>query len=376
MKILLQASRIIVGVLFIFSGLIKANDPAGLSYKMQEFFEVWGLHGFNDYTLAFSIIMIAFEIIAGVAVLVGWQFPLFSWLLLLLIIFFTFLTGYALLSGNIRECGCFGDCIKLTAGESFVKDLVLLVLILVLFVKRNTIKPLLPNSMSMLFLLASTIFAFGLQFYVLTFLPVVDCLPYKVGNNIPEKMKIPAGSLPDSTVINYVYNKGGAEVEFDADHFPADFNDSLYQFVKRYDKVVRQGNAQPPIKDFVIIAPSGTDTTMAILQQPGQQFIVFSKRLPKGAKDWTWSGDMKNIHAAAKENRIPLIWVSADAENTAKGLVVLNMADIPVMRGDLVAIKTAARVDPTIYLIKDGTIEGKWSYASFNKVVPFINKSK
>ena len=374
MKILLQASRIIVGVLFIFSGLIKANDPAGLSYKMQEFFEVWGLHGFNDYTLAFSILMIAFEIIAGVAVLVGWQFALFSWLLLLLIIFFTFLTGYALLSGNIRECGCFGDCIKLTAGESFVKDLVLLFLIIVLFAKRKTIKPLLPNRISMLFLLASTIFSFGLQFYVLTYLPVVDCLPYKVGNNIPEKMKIPAGSLPDSTVINYVYKKGGAEVEFDADHFPADFNDSLYQFVKRYDKVVRQGNAQPPIKDFVIIAPSGTDTTMAILQQSGQQFIVFSKRLPIGAKDWTWSDDMKKIHAAAKENKIPLIWVSADAENTAKGLVVLNMSDIPVMRGDLVAIKTAARVDPTIYLIKDGTIEGKWSYASFKKVVPFISR--
>ncbi len=374
MKILLQASRIIVGVLFIFSGLIKANDPAGLSYKMQEFFEVWGLHGFNDYTLAFSILMVGFEIIAGVAVLVGWEFPLFSWLLLLLIIFFTFLTGYAVLSGNIRECGCFGDCIKLTAGESFVKDLVLLALILLLFAKRKTIKPLLPNRMSMLFLLAATIFTFGLQFYVLTYLPVVDCLPYKVGNNIPEKMKIPAGSLPDSTVINYVYNKGGAEVEFDADHFPADFNDSLYQFVKRYDKVVRQGNAQPPIKDFVIIAPSGTDTTMAILQQSGQQFIVFSKILPKGAKDWTWSDDMKKIHAAAKENKIPLIWVSADAENTAKGLVVLNMSDIPVMRGDLVAIKTAARVDPTIYLLKDGTIEGKWSYASFKKVVPFISR--
>ena len=374
MKILLQASRIIVGVLFIFSGLIKANDPAGLSYKMQEFFEVWGLHGFNDYTLTFSILMIAFEIIAGVAVLVGWEFSLFSWLLLLLIIFFTFLTGYALLSGNIRECGCFGDCIKLTAGESFVKDLVLLALILVLFAKRKTIKPLFANRISMLFLLASTIFAFGLQFYVLTYLPVVDCLPYKVGNNIPEKMKIPAGSLPDSTVINYVYKKGGADVEFDADHFPSDFNDSLYQFVKRYDKVVRQGNAQPPIKDFVIIAPSGTDTTMAILQQSGEQFIVFSKILPKGAKDWTWSDDMKKIHAAAKEKKIPLIWVSADAENTAKGLVVLNMSDIPVMRGDLVAIKTAARVDPTIYLIKDGTIQGKWSYAGFNKVVPFISR--
>src|SRR5918997_487631 len=107
MKYLLTISRIIVGLLFIFSGLVKANDPLGLSYKMQEFFEVWGMHGLNEFTLAFSITMIAFEIIAGVAVLIGWKFRLFSWLLLLLILFFTFLTGYAVLSGKIRECGCF-----------------------------------------------------------------------------------------------------------------------------------------------------------------------------------------------------------------------------------------------------------------------------
>lgn len=121
MKPLLIISRIIVGILFIFSGLIKANDPLGLSYKMQEFFEVWNLHGLNNYTLALSVIMIAFEIIAGVAVLVGWQMRLFSWLLLLLIIFFTFLTGYALFSGKIKECGCFGDCIPLQANQSFFK---------------------------------------------------------------------------------------------------------------------------------------------------------------------------------------------------------------------------------------------------------------
>src|SRR3990170_6653120 len=133
MKHLLTISRIIVGILFIFSGLIKANDPLGLSYKMQEFFEVWGWHALNDYTLAFSVLMIAFEIIAGVAVLVGWQMRLFSWLLLLLIIFFTFLTGYALFSGKIRECGCFGDCIPLTADQSFIKDLILMVFILVIF---------------------------------------------------------------------------------------------------------------------------------------------------------------------------------------------------------------------------------------------------
>ena len=141
MRILLNITRIIVGVLFIFSGLMKANDPLGLSYKMQEFFEVWGWSFLDNYTLAFSVAMIAFEIIAGVAVLVGWQMKLFSWLLLLLIVFFTFLTGYALFSGKIRECGCFGDCIPLTADQSFMKDLILLVLIGFIFWQRNNIKP-------------------------------------------------------------------------------------------------------------------------------------------------------------------------------------------------------------------------------------------
>src|ERR1044072_4382226 len=140
MKSLLKITRIIVGILFIFSGLIKANDPLGLSYKMQEFFEIWGWHALNDFTLTFSVLMIAFEIIAGVAVLVGWRMRLFSWLLLLLTLFFTFLTGYALFSGKIRECGCFGDCIPLTADQSFMKDLLLLGLIGLIFWQRNKIK--------------------------------------------------------------------------------------------------------------------------------------------------------------------------------------------------------------------------------------------
>src|ERR1700759_784783 len=118
--------RWIVGLLFIFSGLIKANDPLGLSYKMQEFFEVWNMPSLDAYTLGLSIVMIVFEILAGVAVIIGWRMRLFAWLLLLLIIFFSFLTGYAVISGKIRECGCFGNCIPLQAMGSFIKDLVLL----------------------------------------------------------------------------------------------------------------------------------------------------------------------------------------------------------------------------------------------------------
>src|SRR6478752_10731039 len=167
MKNVLLVIRWIVGLLFIFSGLVKANDPLGLSYKMQEFFEVWQLHGFNNYTLSLSIIMNVFEILAGVAVIVGWRMKLFSWLLLLLIIFFTFLTGYALFSGKIKTCGCFGDCLPLTPAQSFGKDIFLLVLILVLLLFNSKIKSALKPALAVTVLLIITATATAGQFYVL-----------------------------------------------------------------------------------------------------------------------------------------------------------------------------------------------------------------
>src|SRR6185503_10150256 len=128
MKILVNIARVIVGVLFIFSGLVKANDPLGLSYKMQEFFEIWHLTKFDSWTLALSVAMNAFEIIAGVALLLGVRIRIFIWLLLLLIVFFTFLTGYTYVTGKPTNCGCFGDCIPITAKTSFLKDVILTLL--------------------------------------------------------------------------------------------------------------------------------------------------------------------------------------------------------------------------------------------------------
>ncbi len=243
MKVVLAIVRIVVGVLFIFSGLIKANDPMGLSYKMQEFFEVWGMSFLNDFTLVFALIMNGFEIVAGVAVLIGWRMRLFSWLLLLLIIFFTFLTAYALFSGKIKTCGCFGDCIPLTAKQSFIKDLVLLLLIIFIFVKREMIVPVFPGGINFSILALTIVFCFLSQWYVLKHLPVVDCLAYKKGNDLLEQMKVPEGAVPDSFSIKFKYLKSGKEVLFDAEHFPDDFNDSTYQFVDRVQELIRPASA-------------------------------------------------------------------------------------------------------------------------------------
>ena len=350
MKISLTLARYIVGILFIFSGLVKANDPMGLSYKMQEFFEVWGIHALNDLSLFLSVTMIAFEIIAGVTVIIGWQFRLFSWLLLLLIIFFTFLTAYALFSGKIKECGCFGDCFKLTAKDSFIKDLILTILIVFLFINRKKIRSALSNRLSILVLAATTAFSFGIQFWVLKHLPLVDCLPYKVGANILEKRKIPAGAIPDSTVITFVYKKGGQNVEFDADHFPADFNDTAYQFVNRYDKVVRKGNAEPPIKDFILINQNNVDTTEAVLSHKGKLMILFAKTWDPG-----WNNEVRTLQQTAAANNVSFI-ISTSVPEKAMANV-----EVPVMKSDFVAIKTAARVDPTVYFLEDGNILGKWA---------------
>jgi len=373
MKTLLTIARVIVGVLFIFSGLVKANDPLGLSYKMQEFFEVWGWNFFNDFTLSFSTLMIAFEIIAGVAVLLGWRMKLFSWLLLLLIIFFTFLTGYAVLSGKIRTCGCFGDCIPLTAVQSFTKDLILTALIVFIFIFRNQVQPVFSAKASSRILVVTVLFSFALQGYVFKHLPIVDCLPYKLGKNIQQQMKVPAGAVPDSSVITFVYNKQGKQVEFTADKFPEDFDDSLYHFVRRYDKLIREGNAQPAIKDFVLTSLDGTDSTQAILNQKGTMLFLFVKDDMNSNYDRKENQQLREIAAYAKTKSIPLYLITNTREAMAE-FASATKDSVTTFLCDAVAIKTAARANPTLYMLKDAVIQGKWAYADFGKAAERIKK--
>lgn len=352
--------RWVVGILFIFSGLIKANDPLGLSYKMQEFFGAWHTTYLNEYALPLSLVMNVFEVVSGVAIIIGWRPKLFSWLLLLLIIFFTFLTGYATLSGRFTSCGCFGDCVPLTPLQSFIKDLVLLILILVLFSNRNRIRSLILRDRRAFFILFLTVIAASLfQIYVLKYLPVLDCLPYKKGNDIIEQMKVPAGAVSDSFAMTFQYKKDGKKVEFDEEHFPPDF-DSTYEFVNRYDKLIRKGTATPPISDFALQAINGNDTTSAIFQQP-KYVLVFVQNFD----DWKkHESNFDEISNTCKAAHIPLFVVTP---NPQQALQILRNANI--LRCDATVLKTAARVNSTYFIMKKALIVGKESYASKDKIL-------
>ena len=371
MKIIVNISRIIVGILFIFSGLIKANDPLGLTYKMQEFFEVWGtsfpsLHSLmmflNDYALAFSIITITLEVVVGVALLLGWATRFFSWLLLLLIIFFTFLTGYAVLSGKIRECGCFGNCIPLTAMQSFIKDLVLCVLILLIFFGARYIRPIFRGGMNFIVLCVTILLVVGLQWYVLVRLPVFDCLPFKKGNNILELRKMPADAVQDKMEFKFVYEKNGEKKEFGAAELP----DSSWTFVNRKDIVVEKGkNNEPPIKDFFLNTLSGTDSTDAILNNPGEYYLFMIRDLAK--HDYKWVDNFKKFYSDAKQKNRPVIVIASQATAAQQFFNVKNNFNVPVLSCDAVALKTAARTDPALYLMKGPIIQKKWGSAEIEK---------
>lgn len=350
MQVFLKIVRWAVAFLFIFSGLIKANDPLGLSYKMQEFFEVWGLHFLSDYTLAFALLMNTFEIIAGVALLLKYPYKTTLYILLGLILFFTFLTGYALFSGKIKTCGCFGDCIPLTPQTSFIKDLVLLffIIILLIFHKKvkSSIKPLFAI---FLLMLTTAIVGYG-QYYVLRHLPVIDCLPFKRGNDIQQKMKLPVNAITDSITILMEFEKDGKIRSFDANSFPDDF-DSSYTFIQRKEKLVRKGNGVvAPITDFNLFTLNGTDTTEALFNLSTPYVLVFAGQIETNIP---WNELIQKI---TLKNR-PIFVVTADKEKA-----IMQFKQIPILIGDATMIKTVARTNPTILIMNGPVIMDKMSY--------------
>jgi uncharacterized membrane protein YphA (DoxX/SURF4 family) len=384
MKAAINLSRALVGILFIFSGLVKANDPRGLSYKMKEFFEIWntGLEHssfflknilinlfqfLHDHSLSLSVFMIAFEIIAGVALLLGWRMKVFSWLLLLLILFFTFLTGYAFYSGKFTNCGCFGDCLPITPKTSFLKDIVLTLLIIFLFACRKMIRPGFSGRTNFGIITTATVLSFGLQWYVLNYLPFVDCLPFKKGNNIPEKMKPPPGSVPDSFAIRFIYERNGKRFEFSPSELPPDLN--TYSFKDRIDKLVRKGNADPPIKGFSLTGrefidsatgeKNRNDSTDKVLSQP-YCLLLFCEDFSTPVQ--SWQIDFEEVLKRARQKNIPAYIVTASAKEAMIALRNTAFADVPVFECDFTAIRTAARTNPCLYLLKQGTVVNKWSY--------------
>jgi len=376
MKVLVNIARGLVGGLFIFSGLVKAIDPKGLSYKMQEFFEVWARDGFlpklmntfNEHSLTFTIVIITLEVLLGLALLVGWQKKMTTWLLLLLTLFFTFLTAFVLFTGKIKACGCFGDCIPLTPTQTFTKDIILLVLVVLLLMGHKFIKLLFKPIICIAILVIAISGVLFLQTYVQHHLPLNDCLPFKVGNNILELRKMPKDAVPDKFDYTFVYQKNGEKKVFGVNNIP----DSTWQFVDRKQTLIQKGkNNIPLINDFSFTTESGNDTTEAILGQEGEYYLMYTSifdEIKNPAKDW-----MEDVALLIKANALnkKLFIVTTQIEQAKKRYQVFiegKKITQPIFTCDATALKTVARSNPTLYLMNGSIVKQKWGLGDFKKV--------
>lgn len=372
MSKIVNISRTIVGVLFIFSGLVKANDPQGLAYKMQEFFEVWASSGFfknlmlqlHHNALLFSVIMIAAEIVLGLALLIAWKPKLTTWLLFLLTVFFTFLTAYVLFSGKIKACGCFGDCIPLTPKQTFAKDIVLLVLVMILLFFQKYLQPLFKPLVTNIAVLASLAVALGFQWYCLQYLPFKDCLPYKVGNDIKVQMQTPKDAVLPKYEYTFIYEKNNQRKQFSMNELP----DSTWKFVDREQVVVQEGkNYLPPIADFALSDSSGKDVTDSILSISGKHYLLFVKELPKNREKWISS--LKSFTEKLNNPNL-LAVVTAQRMQVDEFLKASGVKYSETFSCDATAIKTASRANPVIFTLNGSVIAEKRSWANFSSLQP------
>ncbi len=366
MKYIIWLLRIALGGLFIFSGLVKANDPMGLTYKMGEFFDVWHWN-FMTQNIAFwlSVFMIAFEIIAGVAMFVGNSFRMYITLMLLMNIFYTFLTGYVFYTDKINECGCFGDCFKISNSATFYKDIAITAVNLFLFIFRYRVFPIFKKSainFSIVFL--AVLFSIGFQWWVLHHLPYHDCLPYKVGNNLLEKMSPAKDATPAVTETTLTYEKNGIQKEFPMDKLPTD---KEWKWVSTNTKVIKEATGEPQIHDFILSDKSGNNVAKDILSKKGYLFLWFVKDPKKG--DTINLNRINTIIAKTTTEKIPFYALVSEIgiDDFKTYAEVWDMKNVPFFMLDGTVNKTAMRTNMGLMLLKDGIVIGKWSYLDYPK---------
>jgi uncharacterized membrane protein YphA (DoxX/SURF4 family) len=377
MRNLVWVCRILVGLLFIFSGLIKINDPLGFSYKLEEYFEVFHIGFLSSFALSMAIILCSLEIILGFALLIGVRAKSVAWGLLLLIIFFSFLTFYSAYFKVVQTCGCFGDAIPLTPWQSFSKDLVLLLLILVIFANRKTINPLFSKKTGDNLLIASVVIAVSIGLYTYNFMPVIDFLPYKVGANILDEMKTPPGAKPDEYEIIYnLKNKktGETKVMTDKEYLKSNiWKDDNWEVIGKPESVLIKKGFTPKIIDLSIQDAQGSDYTKELLSSPFYNLIVVAYDLDH--TDVQAIGRINALAATLIQNfNTRTILLTSNSPKDAEAFAKKNHLVTEIFYADGVPLKTMVRANPGVFLMKNGTIINKWHYHSVPKYEDLVKQ--
>lgn len=341
--------RFIVGGLFIFSGLIKVNDPVGTSIKLEEYFDVFAndIAGFFAYfepfALQLSVFLVVVEVVLGVMLILGVKSRFTVWALALMILFFTFLTFFSAYFNKVTDCGCFGDAIKLTPWESFYKDLILLVLIAILFLFQNDLPSRSPK-WAQITTLVVLVVSLVLAITAIRNLPFIDFRAYKVGVNIPRNMQ-PSAALEYA----YVMEKDGETFTFD--HYPSD--ESL-EFVEMN---LKNPDALPKISDFAVWNNEG-DITPEVFT--GNKLLIMISSMPR-LNDSNLDKIDQLISSLSSSNIQPMLMAAASMPEI-EALVKARGWNVLAAQADATVVKTMIRSNPGIILLKEGTVLAKFHH--------------
>lgn len=361
----LWACRIFVGILFIFSGLIKINDPLGFSYKLQEYFAVFHITFLDGLALFIAIVLCVFEISLGFALLIGVRPVKVGWGLLLLTIFFGFLTFYSAVFKVVQTCGCFGDAIPLTPWQSFSKDMFLLALVIILFKNRRKIKPAFAAKTGDRLLLGAVIVSFAVGLYTYNFLPVIDFLAYKVGANIPEEMTTPPGAQPDQYEITYQLknNKTGEQKEISSTEYMKSgiWKDNSWQVVSDRGRRLLKKGFTPKIEDLSIHDGGGSDFTKELMANPYYNLVIVAWNLNETDED-----ALGDLNATAmnlgKEFGTRTVLITSSPPQFAEDFAKKHHLVFELYYADEVPLKEMVRANPGVLLMKNGVVINKWHY--------------
>lgn len=367
---LLGFCRIFTGLLFIFSGFIKANDPTGFGYKLQEYFEVFHLTAFNEYATTIAVVICGFEILLGALLLLGVYANTVAWGLLLLILFFTFLTFYSAFFEVVTSCGCFGDAIPLTPWQSFSKDLVLLALILIIFFNRKELRSIIKGSGNQFVATVITaIISLGIGVYTVNYLPFIDFLPYKVGNNLPSLMVLPEGKQGDlfEQIYTMKNKKTGETKKVNDKVYMADklWEDESWEIIGEPEsKLVKKGY-DIPIPDLLITDADGADHTQEIIANPYYNLVIVAKDLSSTNIDAIQKINQAAIQLTKDYNGLRVVLLTASASKDAQYLSDKMQLIAEIFYADLIPLKSMVRANPGVLLLKGGNVVGKWHYNNF-----------
>lgn len=351
----LHFARILVALVFIFSGFAKAVDPLGTVYKIQDYliaFEGIFTHFlFAAYPLAISLI--AVELIIGFNLLFQVKLKYSLWAVLGFTLIMSGLTLYIAIYNPVTDCGCFGDALKIDNWTTFYKNIVLLVLIILLLVFNKRFRKIYLPVAEWGLLFVFMALSLGFMSYNLANLPLIDFRPYKVGVNIMESMNIPDDAPVDEYEYIFTYEKEGAIQEFSIHNLP----DSTWKFVTQNSILIKEGY-KPAIEDFVILTQDYDDLTDQILSFEGKTVFIVMYDLSKSSKK-----ALQKIKVFLEKQDVAtrVMALTASTSEEIAAFKKLHQFDCPFYIMDPITLKTMIRANPGVIILENGTIQAKWN---------------